>query len=87
MITKLMEEANEEADAKGFCDTEMATNKQTRETKASEVDEISSGVEEKSALAAKLAEQVSHLGESIAEIKESQASANAFREEEKATMA
>merc|ERR1719156_256347 len=27
MVTKLMEEANEEAEHKGFCDTEMGTNK------------------------------------------------------------
>merc|ERR1719367_278564 len=40
LITKLMEEANVEADAKAYCDTEMATNKQTRENKAAEVEEL-----------------------------------------------
>merc|ERR1719359_2564044 len=33
MITKLVEEANEEAEHKGFCDTELGSNKQTRDTK------------------------------------------------------
>ena len=37
MITKLLEEANEEADHKGWCDKEMATNKQTRDDKTEEV--------------------------------------------------
>merc|ERR1719453_2438770 len=34
MIVKLMEEATEESEHKGWCDTEMGTNKQTREDKA-----------------------------------------------------
>merc|ERR1719482_1712360 len=38
MVAKLMEEANEEAEHKGFCDTEMGTNKNTRDTKSEEVD-------------------------------------------------
>merc|ERR1719199_1549591 len=33
MITKLLAEANEEADHKGWCDTEMGTNKNTRDKK------------------------------------------------------
>merc|ERR1719240_2537854 len=37
MITKLLEEANEEADKKGWCDKEMAVNGQTREDKTEEV--------------------------------------------------
>merc|ERR1719214_255131 len=37
MITKLVEEANEEAEHKGFCDGEMATNKATRDSKSEEV--------------------------------------------------
>merc|ERR1719428_1326009 len=37
MIAKLMEEANEEAEHKGFCDTEMGTNKNTRDEKSEKV--------------------------------------------------
>merc|ERR1719478_1918826 len=33
-----MEEANEEAEHKGFCDTELTTNKQTRDSKTGEED-------------------------------------------------
>merc|ERR1719182_911752 len=36
MINKLMEEANEEAEHKGWCDTEMNTNQQTRDNKSEE---------------------------------------------------
>merc|ERR1719217_1107078 len=33
LVTKLMEEANAEAEHKGWCDTEMSTNEQTRKEK------------------------------------------------------
>ena len=33
MITKLMEEANEEAEHKGWCDTEFSTNEQASKEK------------------------------------------------------
>merc|ERR1719262_1560160 len=38
MIVKLMEEANEEAEHKGWCDTELSTNEQTRKEKTSSVE-------------------------------------------------
>ena len=37
MITKLTEEAGEEAEHKAWCDGELQENKQTRDTKTSEV--------------------------------------------------
>merc|ERR1719274_459655 len=40
MIQKLMQEATEEAEHKGFCDTELTTNKQTRDSKTEESDEL-----------------------------------------------
>merc|ERR1719327_2643636 len=38
LIVRLMEEAGEEAEHKGWCDTELASNKQTRENKVAEVE-------------------------------------------------
>merc|ERR1719161_358083 len=38
MIFKLMEEATEEAEHQGFCNTELTTNKQTRDAKTEECD-------------------------------------------------
>merc|ERR1712070_389100 len=46
LIVKLMEEANAEADHHAYCTTELATNKQTREIKSSEVDELTANLEE-----------------------------------------
>jgi hypothetical protein len=37
MVIKLTEEATEEAEHKGFCDTELTTNKQTRDAKTTSV--------------------------------------------------
>merc|ERR1719428_2267428 len=45
MVQKLMEEANEEAEHKAFCDAEMSTNKQTRDTKTTEIAELKASIE------------------------------------------
>jgi len=83
LIVKLMEEANAEADHKAFCDTELATNKQTRENLSAEVDKLQANVDEKEALKAKLATSIKDLSDAIAEIKKTQAEATAMRSEEK----
>merc|ERR1719502_2046939 len=38
LITKLMQEANDEAEHKGWCDTELSTNEQTRKEKTEQVE-------------------------------------------------
>jgi len=83
LIVKLMEEANEEADKKGFCDAELATNKQTREIKTAEVEELMAGVEKATAESAQLATEIAELSDAITEIKRLQAEATQIRGEEK----
>jgi hypothetical protein len=85
LITKLMEEANAEADQHAYCETELATNKQTREIKSSEVDEITAELEKQNALLEKLTEEISQLSDEVAEIKRQQAEATSNRAEEKKT--
>merc|ERR1719171_2450790 len=84
MITKLLEEANEEADHKGWCDTEMATNKQTREDKTEEVNALTAESDKLKADIMKLSQQIVDLTDAIAEIDASVAKATEVREAEKA---
>jgi uncharacterized coiled-coil DUF342 family protein len=83
LIVKLMEEANAEAEHKGFCDTELATNKQTRDNLSAEVDELTANIEEKTALISQLTTAIKELSDAIAELKRQQAEATALRAEEK----
>merc|ERR1719310_88168 len=84
MITKLMEEANEEAEHKGFCDTEMTTNKQTRDKKTEVSETLSADIEELTADIAKLGSEITELGEMVAAIDAAVAKATADRNDEKA---
>jgi hypothetical protein len=84
MIVRLMEEANEEAEHKGWCDTELATNKQTREKKTEQVETLTSQVDKLTADIAKLGEEIADLTKSIAEIDAAVAEATEVRNAEKA---
>merc|ERR1719316_973203 len=68
MIVKLMEEATEESEHKGWCDTEMGTNKQTREDKADSVSTLMAESEELSAKISKLSDEIAELSDAIAKI-------------------
>jgi len=61
MIAKLESEAGEEAEHKEWCDGELQTNKQTRDAKTSEVDQLT-------ALSDKLTAEISTLGNEIANL-------------------
>ena len=45
LIVRLMEEANEEAEHKGWCDTELSTNEQTRKEKTAAVETLQGELE------------------------------------------
>merc|ERR1719324_272571 len=83
MITKLTEEAAEEAEHKGFCDGELASNKQTRDTKTEESDTLKANIEELTSDIAKLAEQISELSNAISELDKAMATATEQRTVEK----
>jgi len=84
LIVKLMEEATEEAEAKGWCDTELTTNQQTRDQKTSEVDELTATTTELTAQIAQLQQEVTQLTADVAEIDEAVAKATSDRDAEKA---
>jgi len=73
------------ADQHAYCETELATNKQTREIKSSEVDELTAELEKQNALLEKLTEEIAQLSDEVAEIKAQQAEATKNRMEEKKT--
>merc|ERR1719444_644246 len=56
LITRLMEEANEEAEHKGWCDTELSTNEQTRKEKTEAVETLHAEIDQLEASIAKLTE-------------------------------
>merc|ERR1719491_1507290 len=85
LIVKLMEEANAEADEHAFCQTELATNKQTREIKSEEVDELTAELESQNALLEKLTTEIAQLSDEVAQIKKQQAEATNMRLAEKKT--
>jgi len=83
MIVRLMEEANEEAGRKAWCDTELATNKATRTDKSESVDKLRAESDELKASISKLSQRITTLSDEIAEIDRSVAEATELRNTEK----
>jgi len=83
MIFKLQNEATDEAEHKGFCDTELATNKQTRDSLSSNIDELNASIEGLTAKSNKLGSDISSLSDQIAQLDAAVAKATEIREAEK----
>merc|ERR1719191_2735222 len=83
MIAKLQQEASDEAEHKGFCDTEMSTNEATREQKTARVEELTASIEEMTAASQKLTNEIADLNKEITEIDASVKSATEIRTAEK----
>jgi len=74
---KLMEEATEEAEHKGFCDSELQTNEKTRKAKTeaveiltAESDELNASIQETASGLAELQAQISELDAAVAQATE-----------------
>merc|ERR1712007_268600 len=84
LIVRLMEEANEEAEHKGWCDTELSTNEQTRKEKTQAVETLHAEIDQLEASIAKLTEDITDLTAAVAELDAAMAKATKLRNEEKA---
>jgi len=85
LIVKLMEEATSETEHKGWCDTELTTNKQTRDKKTSEVNELESEIEDLTATIAELTQDIADLTAAVKELDAAMAEMTEKRSEAKAT--
>lgn len=84
LITRLMEEANEEANHKGWCDAELATNKLTRTNKAEAVDQLAAEVEKLTVTKMDLTQQIADLTDEMAKLDKRMAEATEDRQKENA---
>merc|ERR1740117_2665472 len=84
LIVRLMEEANEEAEHKGWCDTELSTNEQTRKEKTESVEMLHAEIDQLKASLAQLGEDITELSKAVAELDQGMATATKQRQSEKA---
>merc|ERR1719331_582509 len=84
MIVKLMEEATEEAEHKGFCDKELSTNEHTRKEKTEAVEILTAEIDQLEASIAQVTSEISDLTAAVAELDKAVAEATSIREAEKA---
>merc|ERR1719210_228119 len=85
LLVRLMEEANEEAEHKGWCDTELSTNEQTRKEKTDAVETLHAEIDQLQASIAKLTEEIGELTTAVADLQAAMAKNTKLRQEEKAT--
>eukprot|EP00440_Ansanella_granifera_P029450 gb/GFBE01031987.1/.p1 GENE.gb/GFBE01031987.1/~~gb/GFBE01031987.1/.p1 ORF type:complete len:668 (+),score=296.96 gb/GFBE01031987.1/:1-2004(+) len=83
LIVRMQEQANEEATKKAWCDTELSTNKATREEKSDAVDGLQAEIDELQATITKLGEDVTTLSTELVELNTAMSEATELRQKEK----
>jgi prefoldin subunit 5 len=79
LIVQLMEEATAETEHKGWCDTELTTNKMTRDAKTADVASLASQIEDLTATIADLTQNLADLATEIKELEDAMAKATSDR--------
>jgi len=85
MITRLLEEAEEDAKHEGFCDKEMGKSKITRNKLTEDIDGLEAAIEEGKATIQKLADDTATLTKEVEDLVKSMAEATDLRTKEKKT--
>jgi len=85
LIVKLMEEATSETEHKGWCDTELTTNKQTRDKKTADIAELDSNIEDLTATISQLTQDIADLTAAVKELDAAVAKETEERNENKAS--
>jgi len=85
MITRLLEEAREDAKHEGFCDKEMGKSKITRNKLTEDIDSLDAAIEEGKATIQKLADDTATLSQEVEELTKSMTEATDLRKKEKET--
>jgi len=84
LIVKLMEQAADEVEAKGFCDKELKTNEHTRKEKTALVERLTADIDELGASIATLADEIAKISAELVEIEEAVTKATTQRAAENA---
>jgi len=84
LLERLMTQATAEAEHKGWCDTELATNAHTRKTKTQEAEVLRADIDSLQAAVEQLNKDVASLSAEVAEIDAEVGNATAMRSQEKA---
>lgn len=84
MITKLLEEANADAEKEGWCDTEMGKSKVTRNKLSEEIDGLDAAIEDGKATIMKLTQEVADLTKDIEDLDAEMTESTELRTSEKA---
>eukprot|EP00421_Protoceratium_reticulatum_P049753 CAMPEP_0168451396 /NCGR_PEP_ID=MMETSP0228-20121227/48613_1 /TAXON_ID=133427 /ORGANISM="Protoceratium reticulatum, Strain CCCM 535 (=CCMP 1889)" /LENGTH=718 /DNA_ID=CAMNT_0008466009 /DNA_START=25 /DNA_END=2181 /DNA_ORIENTATION=+ len=87
MITRLQEEANEDANHEGWCDTEVGKSKITRTRLSEEIDGLTAAVDDGKATIMKLTQTIATLSEEVSELVKTMGEATVQRKAEKKTNA
>ncbi|CAK9019422.1 Uncharacterized protein SCF082_LOCUS14501 [Durusdinium trenchii] len=82
LMEKLTQQAKEENTKSAWCETELASNKQTRETKTDAVDSLQAEIDQLKASIAKLGDETTTLSKELTELDEAMTKATALRQKE-----